>query len=46
MKLIGKKAIKRFVFPRKKKVKQLEKREWRKDYTDEELYPELEDEND
>ena len=42
--MIGKRAIKRCGFPRKKKAKQMEETEWRKDYTDEELYPELEDE--
>jgi hypothetical protein len=27
----------------KKEIKLIEKREWRKDYSDEELYPELEE---
>ena len=42
--MIGSRAQKRGLFPRKKKMKETEKREWRKDYTDYELYPELEDE--
>lgn len=43
--MIGRRAIKRCGWPRKKKAKQTEKAEWRKDYKDEELYPELDDEH-
>jgi hypothetical protein len=41
--MIGRRAIKRCGWPRKKKVKMTERREWREEYTDEQLYPELDD---
>jgi hypothetical protein len=43
--LLGRRAQKRCGFPRKKKLKHTERREWRKDFADEELYPELEENN-
>lgn len=42
-KLLGRRSREHWGKNSKKEIKLMEKREWRKDYSDEELYPELEE---
>jgi hypothetical protein len=46
LRMIGRKALKRCGFPRKKREKVQERKQWEKEWPDDYLYPELEEDND